>query len=324
MQMITLIDNSTSVIFIKKPVNLIAMYDVIIVGGGPAGLGGAIYASRYNLNVLVVTELVGGQIALSSEIENYPGTIKNSGMKMMEEWKKHAEEFGTEVIQTTVKEITKENDVFKVATSKETYEAKTILYATGAHHRNIGVPGEDEFQSKGVSYCPTCDGMFFKDKTVAVVGGGDAALRGTQVMLQYAKKVYLIHRRDEFRGEPILVEKIKKDSKSELVLKRTVKEIKGENTVASIVLDNDQELEVDGIFIEIGSIPNTKLIETLGVELVEGLIKSNEDQSTSVSGLFAAGDVTSGSNKFRQVLTAASEGAIAAESIFGYIKKQSN
>lgn len=324
MQIMNIRTNSTSVMFINKPANLITMYDVIIVGGGPAGLGSAIYASRYNLKVLIITELIGGQIALSSEIENYPGTIKESGMKMMEEWKKHAEEFGTKVIQTTVKEITKEGDVFKVTTSKETYEAKTLLYATGAHHKNIGVPGEDEFQSKGVSYCPTCDGMFFKDKTVAVVGGGDAALRGTQVMLQYAKKVYLIHRRDEFRGEPILIERIKKDPKSELVLKRTVKEIKGENTVNSIVLDNDQVIEVDGIFIEIGSIPNTELIKNLNVELVDGLIKSNEDQSTNIPGLFAAGDVTTGSNKFRQVLTAASEGAIAAESIFEYIKKQDN
>jgi len=298
------------------------MYDVIIIGGGPAGLGGAIYASRYNLSVLVITELVGGQIALSSEIENYPGTIKDSGMKMMQDWKKHAEEFGTEVVMTSVSEIKKEGDTFKVITSKETYEGNTVLFATGAHHKELGVPGESEFQSKGVSYCPTCDGMFFKDKIVAVIGGGDAALRGTQVMLQYASKVYLVHRRDEFRGEPILVDKIKEDPKTELLLKRTLKEIKGENVVKSMVLDNDQEYEVDGVFIEIGSVPNTELIKDIGVELENGLVKSNEDQSTSIPGLFAAGDVTSGSNKFRQVLTAASEGAIAAESIFKYIKEK--
>lgn len=297
------------------------MYDLIIIGGGPAGLSGAIYASRYNLKVVVLTELVGGQISESMEVENYPGTIKATGFQLMQQWQKHAESFGAEIVQDHVESISKVKNIFKVKTSGSEYESKALLFATGAHHKTLGVKGEAELQGRGVSYCPTCDGMFFKDKIVAVVGGGDAALRGVQVLLQFASKVYLIHRRNEFRAEPILVEKLKKDKKVEFLLERNVKEIKGTEKVSSIVLDNNKEVKLDGIFIEVGHEANISLIEKLGVKTEEGLVKTNADQSTNVPGLYAAGDVTTGSNKFRQVVTAASEGAIAAQSIFEYVKK---
>lgn len=304
------------------------MYDVIIVGGGPAGIGAAIYASRYNLKVLMVSELIGGVITESIEVENYPGTEKATGIEMMDAWRKHAEKYDVEIKQEKVAEITINEagegsaalPEFKVKTSKSAYQGKSILIATGACHKPLGVPGEKQLTGRGVSTCATCDGMFFKDKTVGVVGGGDAALRSAQVMLGIAKKVYLIHRRDQFRGEPILVEKIKKDPKLELVLKRTVKEFKGESVLKEAVLDNGEVLKLDGIFIEVGSIPNTGCAEKLGVELEDGLIKVNPDQSTNIKGVYAAGDITIGSNRFRQVLTAAAEGAVAADSIFKYLQ----
>lgn len=274
------------------------------------------------MKVLVLSSLMGGQIAESVEVENYPGTEKASGIQMMKDWRKHAELFGTEIKQVTVDDIKKHEDCFKVITSKEEFTGKAVLFATGATHRHLGVKGEEEFQSRGVSYCPTCDGMFFKDKVVAVIGGGDAAVRGAQVMLQYASKVYLIHRRDEFRAEPMLVDQIGADPKTELVLKKTLKEVKGEQAVSSIVLDDDTELKVDGVFIEIGSDPNTELPEKLGIELEEKLIKVNANQSTNIPGIYAAGDNTTGSNRFRQVITAAAEGAIAAESAFEYTKNK--
>ena len=294
------------------------MYEVIILGGGPAGLSAALYSSRYNMKVLLLTDLVGGIITQSIEVENYPGTEKATGMEMMQSWKKHAEKFGAEIKQEKVLEIFKEGSIFKVKTTKKIYEAKAVIIATGARHKYLGVAGEKEFAGKGVSQCPTCDGMFFKDKVVAVVGGGDSALRGAQVMLQYAEKLYVIHRRDEFRAEPIIVDKVRNNPKTELVLGRTVKEIKGEERVTAIVLDNDKEIKLDGVFIEVGSVPNTEIAEKLGVGLEDSLIKVNADQSTSVGGVYAAGDLTTSSNKFRQVITAAAEGAIAAESVFEY------
>lgn len=302
------------------------MYDVLIVGGGPAGLSAAIYASRYNLKTLVLSPLFGGQITESIEVENYPGTEKATGIELMESWKKHAELFDAETKSEAVESINEEIDsdkkYFRIKTNKDKYLAKSVIYSAGANHRHLGIKGEKEFASKGVSYCPTCDGMFFMGKTVAVIGGGDAALRGVQVMIRYSDKIYLIHRRDEFRAEPILVDRIKKESKVEILTPHTVKEIKGDDTVTSIVLDNDSEIEVNGVFIEVGNIPATKLVENLNIDLDDtGYIKVNKDQSTNVEGFFAAGDVTTGSNKFRQVLTAASEGAIAADSVFKYVGK---
>jgi len=295
-------------------------YDIIIIGGGPAGLSAAIYASRYNLKVIVISGFFGGQIAESIEVENYPGTERSSGRHMMDAWKKHASLFGAEFKQGMVTEISRADSCFKVKTSKEEFKSRCVLYATGAEHKKLGVKGEDDFYGRGVSYCPTCDGRFFKEKPVAIIGGGDAALRGAQVMTQIASKVYLIHRRDEFRAEPMLVDMIKRDPKIELLLKRNLKEIKGDKSVSSILLDDGKEIAVDAVFIEIGTTARIEVAEKLGVEIEDGLIKANPNQSTNIEGFYAAGDITNGSNKFRQVVTAASEGAIAAESIFEYIK----
>jgi len=241
---------------------------------------------------------------------------------MMNEWREHAELFKTVCKSETVVEIIKESGIFKLKTNQNTYTARAVIYGTGATHRHLGVKGEKEFASKGVSYCPTCDGMFFMGKTIAIVGGGDAALRGVQVMMRYADKIYLIHRRDEFRAEPILVDKIKASEKVEIITPANIKEIVGEQAVTGIELEDGRKIEINGIFIEVGSSPATELIKNLNVELDEaGYVKTNKDQSTNVEGLYAAGDVTTGSNKFRQVLTAASEGAIAADAIFKYLNK---
>lgn len=306
----------------KNAYKVDTMYDAIIIGAGPAGLSAALYASRYNMKVLLLGELLGGVITQSIEVENYPGTKKATGMELMQKWKIHAEKFGAEIKQEKVIALSKENGIFKVKTPKVEYSSTAITIATGAKERQLGIPGEKEFHGNGVSQCPTCDGMFFSGKDVAVIGGGDAALRGAQVVLQYAKKLYLIHRRDEFRAEPIIVDKVKQNRKTKLVLGRTIKEIRGEDKVKEIVLDNDECLTVEGVFIEIGSTPNTDIVKKLDIELEEGYIKVNSDQSTNFKGIYAAGDVTNGSNRFRQVVTAAAEGAIAAQSMFEYNKKQ--
>jgi thioredoxin reductase (NADPH) len=298
------------------------MYDAIIIGGGPAGLAGALYCSRYNLKVLVLAELIGGLITESLEVENYPGTEKAKGMEMMRAWKLHAEKFGAEVKQEKAIRISKEEDGFIVSTSKAEYKSRSLLLAVGAKHRMLGVLGEKEFFGKGVSKCPTCDGVFFMDKPVAVIGGGNSALRGTQVMLQYASKVYLIHRREEFRAEPMLVDAIRSNPKAKFVLGRNVKEIVGDSAVTGLLLDNGEKLDVEGVFIEVGSAPNTELVEMVGVELEAGFIKVAKDQSTNIKGIYAAGDSTTGSNMFRQVITAAAEGAIAAQSIFEYNRSE--
>jgi thioredoxin reductase (NADPH) len=297
------------------------MYDCIIIGAGPAGLSAAIYASRYKMKILVLSDILGGQISESREVENYPGTIKATGLEMMEEWKKHALAFGAEIKMSHVKEIKSEGKIFKVSAGNENYEAKAILLATGARHKDLEVPGEKELAGRGVSYCPTCDGFFFTGKTVAIVGGGNSAFRGAQLMVQYASKVYLIHRREDFRAEPVLVDIVKKEPKVEMVLNKTIKEIVGKEKVEKVILNDGKELLVDGVFIEIGKLPNVELAEELGVKLDREHIIVNTDQSTNVPGVFAAGDVTIASNMFRQVLTAAAEGAISSQSIFEYIRK---
>lgn len=296
-------------------------FDVIIIGAGPAGLSAAIYASRYNLKTLVISPIMGGQITESIEVENYPGTKKASGFEMMEEWKSHAETFGAKLVLESVSKIEKD-DNFIVSTYNNKYYSKAIICATGSSHKHLGVKGEKEFFGKGVSYCPTCDGMFFSGKTIAVIGGGDAALRGVQVMTKYSEKIFLIHRRNEFRAEPILVDKIKSNNKVEILTPFTVKEIIGDKTVEGLVLNDDKQIKVNGVFIEIGNEPVSSLIKNLNIELDEsGYIKTKKDQSTNIDGFFAAGDVTTNSNKFRQVITAASEGAIAADSVFKHLNK---
>ncbi|HID26328.1 MAG TPA: thioredoxin reductase [Methanosarcinales archaeon] len=289
------------------------------------GHPGNIYAARYNLKTILLTESIGGATATAYKIENYPGFPSISGMDLVNKFQEHVESQNVEILLEPVEKIEKLDNRFKV----NNYEAISIILATGTNKRKLGVPGEKEFLGHGVSYCATCDGFFFKNLKVAIVGGGNNALYAALVLTDLAKKVYLIHRRKEFRGEPIALTQIKSKDNVEFVLDSIVEEIKGDKLVSSVVVKNvvtneTKDIKVDGVFIEIGTIPNTSLAAELGVKLDDaGYVVVDNSQRTSVEGVFAAGDITTNSNHFEQIVTAVAEGAIAAASAYEYIKSQS-
>ena len=300
------------------------MYDVIILGSGPAGLSAAVYAQRARLNTLVIEEkpLSGGQILDTYEVDNYPGLPGISGFELGQKFREHADRLGTEFVNEQVQEIKDQKDMKLVVTEKKTYETRTLILATGARHRKLSVPGEDKYIGKGVSYCATCDGAFFRDKTVAVAGGGDVALEDALVLARGSEKVYLIHRRDEFRGARILQERVRETENIELILSSEVREIRGEEQVSSVLLhnkkeDTEHELEVQGIFIAVGISPNTTALDNVIEQDEQGYIVAGEDTRTSIPGIFAAGDVRT--KQLRQVITAAADGANAVTSVERYL-----
>lgn len=304
------------------------MTDVVIVGLGCAGYTAAVYAARYKLSTVVIGAEEGGMGMTAAEVGNWPGEIEIRGPDLMEKFKSHALSFAPLVTQkiariTTVEKI--EGGFRLTLEGGETVEGKTVIFATGSNKRHLGAPGEEEFAGKGVTYCATCDAFFYRNKTVAVLGGGDSAVEGAAIAAQVAAKVYLVHRRNEFRAEPYWVEKVKEKSNIEFVLERNVTEILGEQKVTGIKLDkahNGQDvLAVDGVFIEIGSTPAVALPQQLGCGLDEkGYLKVDEGMRTSVPGIFGAGDVTSGSNHFAQFTTAAGEATVAVNSAFHYLQ----
>jgi len=313
---------------IKKFEELPKDWDVLIVGGGIAALTAAIYSSRYGLKTLVIAEEPGGLANEAPLVENYPGIIA-TGKELAEKWKDHAEKMGAKIYQSKVIDIKKENDIFLVKTldGKE-FTGKALIYATGSSKRKLNIPGEKEFSGKGVSYCATCDGNFFKDKIVAVIGGGNSGFSDALILSEIAKKVYIIHRRDEPRAEKALVDLVLSKPNVEFLGNRETLEFIGDTKLKKIKMKNKttgeiEELEVDGVFIAIGLVPNVELAKKLGVKLDDkGFIDVKEDQSTNIEGFFAAGDVTNNSNHFEQFVTAAAEGSIAANSAFKYIKNK--
>ena len=305
------------------------LYDVIIVGMGPAGLSAAVYASRFKLKPLVIGKLPGGLVSESYKVENYLGFPSITGAELANKFVSHAKSFGVEMKEgQEVVEIKKIDDVFEVKTNwGQTFKGKTILLAHGLKRRKLGIPGEDEFLGRGVSYCAVCDAFFFRDMVTAVVGGSDSAVTGALQLADVAKKVYIIYRRDKLRALPVWVERALSNPKIEVIYNTNVVEVGGKDKVEYVILDKpykgSTKLEVDGLFIEIGFEPDLTLIKQLGVETDEnGFVKINQDCSTNVEGVWAAGDITNGSNNLRQIITAAAEGAIAAESIYLYLKKK--
>lgn len=303
-------------------------YDVLIIGKGCAGYTAAVYCARYKLSVYIIGAEEGGMGNTAAEVGNWPGDIEVKGPVLMQRMKDHAESFDSVTsVVGHVHELAKTETGFTARLDGDTYvEAKAIIYATGSNKRHLGVPGEVEFSGKGVTYCATCDAFFFRNKTVAVLGGGDAAVEGAAIVAQVAKKVYLVHRRDEFRAEPYWVDKVHEKDNVEFVLSRNVTEIQGGMTVTGIILDKpyngEDVLAVDGVFIEIGSIPATKIAHNLGCEVDEQkFLKVTANQQTTVPGVFAAGDVTNASNKFAQFTTAAGEASIAANGVFTYLQE---
>ncbi|MDD2516241.1 MAG: thioredoxin-disulfide reductase [Candidatus Gracilibacteria bacterium] len=298
------------------------MFDLIIIGSGPAGLSAGIYAGRYKLKTLIIGEMPGGIITQSHLIENYPGYESISGIDLMVKFAEHANKSGVEIMQEKIVEVGKNGNNFILKTSTgKILETKTILIATGNKYRKLGVPGEKEFLGAGVSYCATCDGMFFRNKDVVVVGGGNTAITEALYLAEICNKVHIVHRRDQFRAEEIRLEKAKNHEKIEMHLNNGVEEIKGNGFVEEIVLKNGEIIKAGGIFIAVGNEPDTSVFDSLNLEKDEnGYIKTKPNQATSCPGIFAAGDISTGSNKFKQVIMAAAEGSLAADSVHNYLQ----
>lgn len=290
------------------------IYDIIIIGGGPAGLSAAIYASRALKKTLIIEKSVfGGQITQASKVENYPGFEEVSGMDLGEKMADQAKKLGVENIYGEVTQIKKNEETFTVTVGQKEYLSKVVIYATGASPRKLHVDNEAKLLGSGISYCATCDGALFKEKTVCVIGGGNTAIDDALYLANLCKKVYVIHRRDSFRGEPVKVSLLKEKENVEFILNATVKSVDGENFVESItLLENMQErkIKVDGVFVAIGHVPNTQLLEDFVPLTPNGYIITNYDLETSVTGFYAAGDVRE--KKVRQLTTATNDGTIAA------------
>ncbi|MBU1030193.1 MAG: thioredoxin-disulfide reductase [Nanoarchaeota archaeon] len=302
------------------------MYDVLIIGAGAAGLTAALYASRKKLKTIVISSDIGGQTALPASIENYPGFEKIAGAELMGKIYSQAFKWGAEIIQGHVIKVSEEKKIFNVTLeNKKEYKTRALILAAGKIPKLMNVPGEKEFMGRGVSSCVTCDGPFYKDKIAAIVGGGNSAVGGAVELSKIAKKVYLIHRRDEFRADPVEVEKVKTLKNVELVLNSIPVEVKGEQTVQALVVENanskeQRELLVNGVFVEIGYFVDSEFLKGF-LELNErGEIKTDNAGQTSRKGVFAAGDVTT--VPFKQTVISAGEGAKAALSAFNYLESQ--
>jgi thioredoxin reductase (NADPH) len=304
-------------------------FDVIIVGGASAGLTAGIYASRRKLKTIIITKDIGGQTAPNPHVENYPGFKGISGLKLMQRFEKQVRSFGVKIVFEEMKQIEEKEGRFLIKTCSNQYLTKSLILAFGKTPRNLNVPGEREFQGKGISYCATCDMPIFRDKTVAVIGGGNSALDAAIYGSSIAKKVYLIHRRDEFRGFETAVEEAKKKNNIEFVLDSVVIEFKGDKFLRSTAIKNVKtnemkELEIDGAFIEIGSEVKTDFVKHL-VKLDENghVVINNRcetfypDKNEIRPGIFAAGDLTN--TPFKQIVISAGEGAKAALQAYNYL-----
>ena len=294
-------------------------YDTIIIGGGPGGLSAAIYAARGDLNTAVFEKsLVGGQINVTFEVENYPGIPEIlSGFELSDRFKQQADKFGTEFIDEEIIKVDfiSKDGYKKVYTEDEEYLTKTIIIATGAQPRSLGCPGEEEYVGKGVSYCATCDGALYRNKVVAVIGGGDSAVEEGMFLTKFASKVYVVHRRDELRAVKTIQDRAFKNEKMEFIWDTVVDEVKGENFVTSLILENKKtkeksELAVDGVFVYVGILPNNELLKNDITLDKSGFVITNELMETNIPGVYAIGDLRD--TPLRQVVTASSDGAIAA------------
>ncbi len=300
------------------------MFDIAVIGAGPAGLTAGIYAARANKKVIVFEALTpGGQIINTSKISNYPAAPGITGPEFGRILTKQAEDLGVRIEYEEVVEIEKDDGVFRIIYPADgvmgAYQARSVIIATGTTPRKLNIPNEEKYEGEGISYCATCDGAFYKDKVVAVNGGGNSALHEALYLSDIADKVYLIHRRDEFRADGALVDKVKSKDNIELVLNANISKLSGEKKLESIELDTGDTITVDGLFVSIGRVPNThNLID--GLELVEGgYAKADENCHTNIPGIFVAGDVRD--KTVRQLVTATSDGAIAATEAINYLKE---
>lgn len=301
------------------------VYDVIIIGAGPAGMTAAVYSSRANLSTLMIERGVpGGQMANTEDVENYPGFDHILGPELSTKMFEHAKKFGAEYAYGDIKEVIDGNPYKIVKTSSKEYKALAVIITTGAEYRKMGVPGESELTGRGVSYCAVCDGAFFKQKDLVVVGGGDSAVEEGVYLTRFANKVTIVHRRDELRAQKILQDRAFANEKVEFIWSHTVKEVNEENgkvgsvTLVSTKNGEERNFKTDGVFIYIGMDPLTEPFAKLGITNAAGYIDTNENMETKIPGIFAAGDVRD--KLLRQIVTATGDGSIAAQSAQVYIE----
>lgn len=301
------------------------MYDVLIVGAGTAGMTAGIYVQRAGKKALVLDEKgYGGQIVNTATVENYPGFVNISGTEFTERIHEQAVELGVDFKVEKVKNAKKKGEVFVVSTGDSQYEVKSVIIATGVKNRELGIPGEEKFKGSGVSFCATCDGNFFKGRDIAIIGGGNTALEDAEVMSGIANKVYLVHRRDEFRGDKLTVKRLSVKDNVEFVLNSKPVEITGGFAVDGLKVENTEDgspktLKVDGVFVAVGQTPDNKAFEGLVKLDSAGYVDAGEDCVTSAEGIFVAGDCRT--KKVRQLTTAASDGSVAAAGAVEYINR---
>mgnify|MGYP001377384611 CR=1 FL=1 len=301
------------------------VFDVIIAGAGPAGLTAAVYASRANLSTLMIERgIPGGQMANTEDVENYPGFDHILGPDLSNKMFEHAKKFGAEYQYGDIKEIRDGDEWKTVLTADKEYKARAVIVATGAEYKKLGVPGEEEFGGRGVSYCAVCDGAFFKGKELVVVGGGDSAVEEGVYLTRFASKVTIVHRRDKLRAQKILQQRAFENGKVDFIWNHVVKEIVGENgKVTGVKLVHTQtgeerDFKTDGVFIYIGMLPLNDAVKELGITNSEGYIVTNEKMETDIPGIFAAGDIRE--KMLRQIVTATGDGSIAAQSAQHYVE----
>ena len=302
------------------------IYDVIIIGAGPAGMTAAVYTSRANLSTLMIERgIPGGQMANTEEVENYPGFEMILGPELSTKMFEHAKKFGAEYAYGDVSEIVNGEDYKTVKVSGKEYKALAVIISSGAEYKKMGIPGETELGGRGVSYCAVCDGAFFKQKNLVVVGGGDSAVEEGAFLTKFANKVTIVHRRDELRAQKILQDRAFANEKIDFIWNTTLKEIHGKDgkvasvTLVSTVDGTEREFETDGVFVYVGMLPLTKPFANLGILNDGGYIVTNEKMETTVPGIFGAGDVRE--KMLRQIVTATGDGSIAAQSAQHYIEK---
>ncbi|AOV06898.1 thioredoxin-disulfide reductase [Sporosarcina ureilytica] len=302
------------------------IYDVIIVGAGPAGLTAAVYTSRANLSTLMLERgAPGGQMATTEDIENYPGFDHILGPDLSVKMFEHARKFGAEYAFGDVTDVQDGDDYKTIFVGEQQYKARTIIITTGAEYRKIGIPGEEELTGSGVSYCAVCDGAFFRDKEIIVVGGGDSAVEEGAYLTRFAKKVTIIHRRDQLRAQKILQDRAFANEKIEFIWNTTLKEVNGKDgkidsvTLVSTEDGSEREFKTDGMFVYVGMDPLTKPFKHLGILDENGYIQTNDIMETEVPGIYAAGDVRE--KLLRQIVTATGDGSIAAQAVQQYIEK---
>jgi alkyl hydroperoxide reductase subunit F len=291
------------------------MYDLIIVGGGIAGVTAAIYAARKEMKFAIIAPDFGGRIVDTTDVENWPGIKSISGKELADTYVEHMKSLNVEMIEDTVIEV-KHNTHFVITTKTGLYESKTLIWATGSKHRVLNIPGEERFSGRGVTYCSICDGPIFKDKVVAVIGGGNVGLTAAIYMTNIAKKVYLIECTEKINGDPILAGRLKSQQNVEIMISTKLKSVNGERRVTSVTLEDDKEIQLDGVLINIGYMPVIEPIRNI-VELKYGHVEVDWKNMTKTKGLFAAGDVVA--NPYKQLIVSASDGAKAALGAYDYV-----